>query len=394
MSDKDLIPQLLTEAWDVGRLDEAQARAAKKLFQYDGEKFPSNACAITLSVLLQDAGIDVPDIFAAFAMGKELRDKRGWTVVNVGDQHAGDIGSTCGSTPQHGVDHVYLVLQNMNGDEMTVADNQATKPHFRWASGAGGKSPTRFFLRAPDASFGPFLEHALIAPGAMAAPAGGVIFPPTAPFSGVADLYEGNDFNAKKLWNAGVRMVIHKIGQWRDDRFSANKAIYSQRKADWIALGGIWAAYYLPYAQGTADGHFAHMEACDSDPNIWRAIDWEPQSEGGPIASKATISALAGLIYQKYRRYPLKYGSRSTLNYGTDSQLDKCENWFANPNGGKIPTSFNPVKPPSGDTPLWQWTEDDYDIVKKWDGIDFSAFNGTADELAAKFKMEPPNEVV
>lgn len=320
-------------------------------------------------------------------MGKALRDKREWTPIDVGGQHAGDVGSTYGSEPQHGVDHVYLVLENMNGDEMTVADNQATKPHFRWASGLGGKSPTRFFLRAPDASFGPFLTDDLMA--AASAPAGPLLFPPTAPCSGVADLYEENDFSAKKLWNAGVRMVIHKIGQWKDERFAVNKAVYTQRKAEWIAQGCIWAAYYLPYAQGTPDGHLAHMDACDPDPNIRRAIDWEPQSEGGPIAPRVTMSALAGLMHQKYGRYPLKYGSRSTLNYGSDPQLDKCENWFANPNGGKIPTSFTPVNPPPGSTPLWQWTEDDYDIVKQWDGTDFSAFNGTADELATKFKMGP-----
>jgi hypothetical protein len=32
---------------------------------------------------------------------------------------------------------------------MVIADNQDTVPHFRYASGKGGKSPTRFFLRAP-----------------------------------------------------------------------------------------------------------------------------------------------------------------------------------------------------------------------------------------------------
>jgi hypothetical protein len=32
---------------------------------------------------------------------------------------------------------------------MVIADNQATEPHFRYASGQGGKSPTKFFLRAP-----------------------------------------------------------------------------------------------------------------------------------------------------------------------------------------------------------------------------------------------------
>ena len=59
---------------------------------------------------------------------------------------------------------------------------------------------------------------------------------------------------------------------------------------------------------------------------------------------------------------------------------------------GTIPSTFSPQKPPPGRTPLWQWTEDGDDIVKTFDGTDFSAFNGTAEELLAKFKVgHPPN---
>jgi hypothetical protein len=52
--------------------------------------------------LLQDSGIDVPDTFTAIALGRKLRDERKWQVIPIGQQEAGDIGSTCGSTPQHG----------------------------------------------------------------------------------------------------------------------------------------------------------------------------------------------------------------------------------------------------------------------------------------------------
>ena len=381
MSDKDQIGLLLNEAWGVGKLDDAQARAAKKLLDFDGEKYPSDGCAITLSVLLQDAGIDVLDIYTAIQLGRELRDTRGWQLIDVGSQQAGDVGSTCGQIAVHGKDHIYLVLQNLNVDEMIIADNQSAKPHFRFASGQGGKTPTRFFLRAPGAAFGPFIEK--LDAEIDAAP----VFPSSAPFSGVADLYENNTWNAQTLWNAGVRMVFHKMGQWKDDSIAANKTIYAKRKKEWLALGGVWAAYYLPHAQGTSDGHLAHMDACDPDARIYRAIDWEPQSDGGPIASRATISALANLIFQRYGRSPLKYGSRSTLDYGNDPVLDQCENWFADPNDCSLPTSFTPNRPPAGLTPLWQWTKDGDAIVAKFDGIDFSAFNGTEDELLAKFKI-------
>jgi hypothetical protein len=118
------------------------------LLAYDGEQFPSDGCAITLSVLLQQAGIQVPDTYQAFRLGQILMDDRGWSVIAVGTQAAGDIGSTCGSTPEHGSDHVYLDLKSVNADEMVIADNQCDVPHFRFASGSGGKTPTTFFLRA------------------------------------------------------------------------------------------------------------------------------------------------------------------------------------------------------------------------------------------------------
>ena len=146
MTDKDQIEKLVSNASNPGYLQGAQAHAAQKLLDYDGEIYPHDGCAITLSVLLQDAGIDVPDTFAAIEMGRLLRG-RGWTVVDGGSQQPGDVGSTCGDTPHHGFDHVYLVLKNRNGDEMVIADNREPNPHFRFASGKG-RTPTRFFLRA------------------------------------------------------------------------------------------------------------------------------------------------------------------------------------------------------------------------------------------------------
>jgi kumamolisin len=147
-ADKENIPALLKLSSDPAQLVAAQNVAARRLLDYDDEIYPSDGCAITLSVLLQDAGIGVADIFLAFDLGNILRNNRGWRVVGTGEQQAGDVGSTCGSTPHRGTDHIYLVLKTINSDEMVIADNQADAPHFRWASGKGGKSPTMFFLRA------------------------------------------------------------------------------------------------------------------------------------------------------------------------------------------------------------------------------------------------------
>jgi len=148
MSDADFVAQAVLAASDGNRWHGVQTRAARRLLAYDGEVYPQDGCAITLSVLLQEVGIDVPDLYTAIDFGAELREKRQWQVVPVGQQREGDIGSTCGATPHHGYDHVYLVLHVLNDDEMVIADNQATQPHFRYASGQGGKTPTKFFLRA------------------------------------------------------------------------------------------------------------------------------------------------------------------------------------------------------------------------------------------------------
>lgn len=146
---QDQISSLVALASDPGKLQDAQHTAAQKLLGFDGEVYPSDGCAITLSVLMQQVGLQVPDVFQAISLGQFLMDSQQWMVINVGDQKPGDVGSTCGVQPDHGQDHIYLVLQSLNSDEMIIADNQSTQPHFRFASGKGGKTPTKFFLRAP-----------------------------------------------------------------------------------------------------------------------------------------------------------------------------------------------------------------------------------------------------
>jgi hypothetical protein len=148
VSDADFIPALIAEASDPSRLQDAQHTAAQRLLAYDGEIFPHDGCAITLSMLLQNAGIAIPDTYGAFDLGNFLCETRGWQRVPIGQQKVGDVGSSCVAAPVHGSDHIYLVLHALNADEMVIADNQDVKPHFRFVSGIGGKTPTRFFLRA------------------------------------------------------------------------------------------------------------------------------------------------------------------------------------------------------------------------------------------------------
>ena len=148
-ADAGAIDRLVGLASSPQNLRAAQAIAAQRLLAFDSEVFPHDGCAITLSVLMQQAGIEVSDTFPAIALGQALQ-RRGWKKITVGQQQKGDVGSTCGTVAHHGTDHIYLVLRDVNDDEMVIADNQETSPHFRFASG-NGKSPTTFFLRAAGA---------------------------------------------------------------------------------------------------------------------------------------------------------------------------------------------------------------------------------------------------
>jgi len=144
--DSGAIDRLVSLGSSPQSLRAAQSIAAQRLLAFDGETFPHDGCAITLSVLLQQAGIPVSDTFTAIEMGQVLL-RRGWRRIPVGQQQRGDMGSTCGPVAHHGTDHIYLVLRDVNDDEMVIADNQDPAPHFRFASGRG-RSPTTFFLRA------------------------------------------------------------------------------------------------------------------------------------------------------------------------------------------------------------------------------------------------------
>ena len=149
MSDAERIPELIQGASDPAAILTAQHAAARKLLAFDGEIYPSDGCAITLSTFLQTAGVTIPNTFQALAL-VNLLEKRGWQKIPVGQQKAGDVGTTVyGGVPHHGVDHVYLVLRVIGVNENVIADNQRPVPHLRSVSGhPDGKSPTRFYLRA------------------------------------------------------------------------------------------------------------------------------------------------------------------------------------------------------------------------------------------------------
>jgi hypothetical protein len=105
MGDGPRIPDLVKLASDADQLVAAQHMAAKRLLDFDGEIFPKDGCAITLSVLLQEAGIPVKDTYQALALGNLLKGRKR-QVVPIGGQKVGDVGSTCGPIAHHGQDHI------------------------------------------------------------------------------------------------------------------------------------------------------------------------------------------------------------------------------------------------------------------------------------------------
>jgi hypothetical protein len=149
--DKDHVTKLVEIGSSPERLAEAQRIAAKALADAGAAPFPKNGCAATLSALLKLSGIDVPMTLGAgrlaHILGGQINSRR-WDHIPIGDQQAGDVGVTFDDGGVAGADHIYLVVQRIDKDEMVIADNQATTTHRRFASGKG-KTPTEYFLRAP-----------------------------------------------------------------------------------------------------------------------------------------------------------------------------------------------------------------------------------------------------
>ncbi|WP_343627926.1 hypothetical protein [Roseateles sp.] len=129
-----------------------EASRLQELHDPDQDPYPKNGCASTLSVLLKRCGIDVGNEVYALRLVRQLLE-RGWERVPVGQQRAGDVGTTCGDERQPGIDHVYFVLDVDPLGGMTVVDNQdGLRPHWRPTEAQESFSPTTTFLRAPTAS--------------------------------------------------------------------------------------------------------------------------------------------------------------------------------------------------------------------------------------------------
>lgn len=148
-ADGDHIAKLIQLGSDPESIKKVQALAAKTM-QGIGITYPKKSCAATLSHFLIQAGINLPVTAGAQNLADRLRVNRHWNRIKVGDQQPGDVGvcfSMADDVP--GADHIYLVIEAKDSDQMVIADNQVQgTTHTRFASGKGGKTPTEYFLRA------------------------------------------------------------------------------------------------------------------------------------------------------------------------------------------------------------------------------------------------------
>ncbi|MDX3926971.1 MAG: hypothetical protein QHC90_14345 [Shinella sp.] len=149
--DADRIEKLVELGSSRHSIAEVHRRAAEYM-QGTGSVFPRNACAATLSAFLQMAGIPVRTMTGAGRLAEQIERDRRWERVSVGRQRPGDVGVTYDTMAPPGADHVYLVVGVQDADLMTIADNQAPRPHERYASGRG-RTRTNYFLRAPGMRF-------------------------------------------------------------------------------------------------------------------------------------------------------------------------------------------------------------------------------------------------
>lgn len=147
--DADAVARLIELGSSPASCERLRAKAKQAMVPIYGKPTFKNACAATLSIFLQEAGLKIKLEYGAGRLAKSLRD-RGWQRVDVGDQQPGDVGVTKDNMPPAGADHVFLVVEALGSDKMIIADNQTSDcPHTRYASGRDGRTPCDYFLRAP-----------------------------------------------------------------------------------------------------------------------------------------------------------------------------------------------------------------------------------------------------
>ena len=152
--DQQAVAALVNPDGDFAYLREVLTIARQEAASYLGvdpsiESIP-NGCATVLSIMLRRAGIDIPIEPGAGNLARLLESRtghgRGWDRVAVGYHQPGDVGVTFDLTSPPGADHIFLIARLIDGNTVTVADNQRRQLHERTLLG-GPRTPTAYLLR-------------------------------------------------------------------------------------------------------------------------------------------------------------------------------------------------------------------------------------------------------
>ena len=187
-----------------------------------------------------------------------------------------------------------------------------------------------------------------------------------------------------KVRAAGVQAIIHKATQglhYVDKTFPTAKTAVP-------AAGMLWGAYHFGTGDGTgADQAKFFLDTVQPDAHTLISIDFEPNPSGTTMSLQQMLD-WTGVVQKATGRWPVVYGGKSLLfgAIGTSTQplLAHCPLWVAQYTTAAAPTAI-PSRVWKNWT-LWQYTE-----TGRVAGIDVNVdrerFNGTADELTAKWPL-------
>ena len=185
-----------------------------------------------------------------------------------------------------------------------------------------------------------------------------------------------------KVRASSILGVIHKATQGK----SYVDPTFASARTAVPAAGMLWGAYHFGTGDGTGgDQAKFFLDTVQPDAQTLLSIDFEPNPSGTTMSLQQMLDWI-DVVQKATGRWPVVYGGKSLLfgAIGSTQQpvLAQCPLWVAQYTSAPAPSSI-----PSQvwkDWTFWQYTE-----TGKVDGIDVNVdrerFNGTAEELAAKW---------
>jgi uncharacterized protein (TIGR02594 family) len=215
---------------------------------------------------------------------------------------------------------------------------------------------------------------------------------PSNTFTGIIDIYHGNDFSVASTVAAGVTAVIHKASEGTSKKNTDPK--YATRKAAAVSAGLLWGAFHLTNGGKPKKqlDNFLGMED-GSDPSILLALDWE-KSNDGTIVDIDGIREFVQLFHDELGRYPVLYGGWTLRDSPEivmgDELLGKCPLWYQR-------YQWEPRALPVRTWPtytLWQFADQNRGFgappTNVLPGADFNRYQGSAADLATAWPLSAP----